>query len=676
MRSIFFVCFIFCTRILFAQDQDSTSSTADQVDYKHNLSEVVVTGQLKEISIDKSIYSVKVIEQKKLNSGIYNDLGSLLEKSLNINLSQDNVLGSSISMQGISGRNVKVLVDEVPVIGRLAGNIDLSQISLLNIERIEIVEGPMSTIYGSDALAGTINIVTKNSFNHKYLLNTYYESIGKYNLDLQVNRKIKFNQFSYQFGRKYFNGWSEGQKFTLLPTSQLADTNRTKQWKPKEQYFNRFTHRFNMNKTDIRSYIELFNEKLTNLGTPLAPYYEAAFDEFYKTTRINVGSDAKYKNKTDEIRLLMSYNNYMRSKETIYKDLTDLSQVIVNSPSTQDTSVFDAILTKLVYSNYKIPNWKYQFGVDIQFHTAQGERILDNYQQQSNLASFLTIENQLNNIISLRQSNRIIYNSDYSAPFIHSGNVLFNFNNYQIRTSYGKGFRAPDFKELYLNFVDVNHNIIGNDNLMAETSMHYNFNNTIKGDIYGVDFSANFGAFYNKIANKINLYEDPDFTGRYSYFNIDKFTSKGVNTNIKLSYYKTELIIGSSHIGTLSEIRGTDNYSGYWLFNTDYNISSFIEITKNSRINLFYKYTGKSPYFSSEDNVINQKFAQPYNLLDISMNKYLINKKVNLTLGVKNIFDVTNIQRDQNSSAVHSAGNNFISIGYGRSFFAKATLKL
>ena len=57
-----------------------------------------------------------------------------------------------------------------------------------------------------------------------------------------------------------------------------------------------------MNKTDIRSYIELFNEKLTNLGTPLVPYYEAAFDEFYKTTRINVGSDAKYKNKTDETK--------------------------------------------------------------------------------------------------------------------------------------------------------------------------------------------------------------------------------------------------------------------------------------------------------------------------------------------------------------------------------------
>ena len=676
MRSIFIVCLFFSAKMLFAQDQDSTSIIDSQINYQHDLSEVVVTGQLKETTIDKSIHSVKVVEQKKLNSGIYNNLGALLKTSPNINLAQDNVLGSSISMQGISGRNVKVLIDEVPIIGRLDGNIDLSQISLLNIERVEIVEGPMSTIYGSDALAGTINIVTKDSFSHNYILNTYYESIGKYNLDLQVNSQIRSNQFSYQFGRKYFNGWSEGQEFTLLPNNQLADTNRVKQWKPKEQYFNKLTYRFKMHKLSISSYVELFNEKLTSLGMPTAPYYEHAFDEFYRTTRINIGSEAKYKNAKDETRILASYNNYVRSKETIYKDLTDLSQTVVNSSGAQDTSVFDAILTKIVYSNYKIQNWKYQFGADLQFYTAQGERILNNDKEQSNLASFFTIEHKLNDIISLRQSNRIIYNSDYSAPFVHSGNVLFNFNNYQIRTSYGKGFRAPDFKELYLNFVDINHNIIGNENLIAETSINYNLHNTLKGKIYEVNFIADFGAFYNKIENKINLYEDPDFDGRYSYFNIDKFTSKGVNSNIKFLYSKAEVIIGASHIGTLSEIGGENNNLGYWLFNTNYNLSSYIEINKNTSINLFYKYTGKSPYFSSEINGITQKFSEAYNLLDMSLKRDFINQRINITLGAKNIFDVTNIKSDQNSSAVHSSGNNLVSVGYGRSFFTKITLRL
>ena len=190
MRFLFFASFVFCCNILFAQDFDTTIVVEKNDTYRYDLQEVVVTGQLRETTIEKSIYKVKIVEKHKINSAIYNDVGELLDKSINIKLSQDNMLGSSVAIQGVSGRNVKILVDEVPVIGRLAGNIDLSQLSLLNIDRIEIIDGPMSTIYGSDALAGTINIVTKNSFNESYLLNAYYESVGKYNLDLQFNQNL------------------------------------------------------------------------------------------------------------------------------------------------------------------------------------------------------------------------------------------------------------------------------------------------------------------------------------------------------------------------------------------------------------------------------------------------------------------------------------------------------
>ena len=60
---------------------------------------------------------------------------------------------------------------------RLNGNIDLSQINLNNIERIEIVEGPLSTIYGTDALGGTIKIISKKTRDARKNINTYYETI-------------------------------------------------------------------------------------------------------------------------------------------------------------------------------------------------------------------------------------------------------------------------------------------------------------------------------------------------------------------------------------------------------------------------------------------------------------------------------------------------------------------
>ena len=118
MRS-FISLFLFLSLSGISQNQDTL---------KKELKEVVITGQFTETSSEDAVHKIRVIGNKKLNSGIYNDLGNILEKELNIKLSQDNVLGSSISLQGISGQNVKILIDDIPVIGRMNGNIDLSQI--------------------------------------------------------------------------------------------------------------------------------------------------------------------------------------------------------------------------------------------------------------------------------------------------------------------------------------------------------------------------------------------------------------------------------------------------------------------------------------------------------------------------------------------------------------------
>ena len=72
----------------------------------------------------------------------------------------------------------------MPVIGRMNGSLDLSQINVNNIERVEMIEGPMSVNYGTNALAGVINLITKDNVEGVQLnTNAYYESVGQYNLD-------------------------------------------------------------------------------------------------------------------------------------------------------------------------------------------------------------------------------------------------------------------------------------------------------------------------------------------------------------------------------------------------------------------------------------------------------------------------------------------------------------
>ena len=208
----------------------------------------------------------------------------------------DNILGSSVSIQEISGQNVKILIDGVPVIGRLNGNIDLTQINLNNIERVEIIEGPLSVDYGTDALAGTINLITDKQLNDGFssTYNLYYETVGQYNFDFILNFKRKGHAINFDFGRKYFDGWSKNDEFNLFPVSQLADTNRVNSWNPKEQYFGKVQYSYKTDNSLLRVFYDSFDEKISNFGFPRLPYYENAFDDYYFTKRNNVAIDYKH----------------------------------------------------------------------------------------------------------------------------------------------------------------------------------------------------------------------------------------------------------------------------------------------------------------------------------------------------------------------------------------------
>ena len=128
------------------------------------LDQVCVTGEYVPTSTEESINKITIITKKDIiNSGASN-LTDILSYQTNIRIEQDNILGSSLEMGGMSGDNVKILIDGVPVIGRLGGNIDMNQINLGNVERIEIVNGPLSVNYGTNSLAGTINIITNNNY--------------------------------------------------------------------------------------------------------------------------------------------------------------------------------------------------------------------------------------------------------------------------------------------------------------------------------------------------------------------------------------------------------------------------------------------------------------------------------------------------------------------------------
>ena len=228
----------------------------------YNLEQIVITGQNKPVRADKSIYSVKLIGQRQIEQMASNNLAELLDDELNVQISNDPSLGSSIKLQGITGENVKILIDGVPVIGRLDGNIDLSQINLSEVDHVEIIEGPMSVIYGSNALAGVINIITKEHRRSDLYaeLDSYYESVGVYNMNGSFNLNKNNNAFGLSFGRNFFEGYS------------IDPDSRSKQWKPKEQYNSKVQYTIKNKNLKIRIKTDLFRERLLDRNNPSPPH--------------------------------------------------------------------------------------------------------------------------------------------------------------------------------------------------------------------------------------------------------------------------------------------------------------------------------------------------------------------------------------------------------------------
>tara|TARA_B110000467_G_C18331566_1_gene493600 strand:- start:1272 stop:3518 length:2247 start_codon:yes stop_codon:yes gene_type:complete len=634
------------------------------------LDQVVITAQISPRTSSKSIHKISVIDKSYIKAKGAVNLQNLLQDQMNLRLSQDNILGSSISIQGLSGQNVKILIDDIPVIGRLNGNIDLSQINLNNIERVEIVEGPLSVSYGSDALAGTINLISKKQQQKKLStsLSTYYESVGHYNFDMDFGLKIKNNLFKFSSGRNYFDGWSKGESFQLITSNALADTSRFLQWKPKEQYFADMQYILTNKNYNLRIFYQHFNEKITNRGMPRLPYYENAFDDYYYTLRDNFGVNFNLRLKENEnLNFLLAYNIYNRIKNTYFKDLTTLEETLTESESDQDTSLFTSFLNKVIYSNTADSNLNYQIGYEVKNEYAKGQRIINSKQYQSNYAIFSNIEFYMKKL-TFRPGLRFAYNSDYKAPVIPSINLMYPFKDFKIRLSYAKGFRAPALKELYFEFVDINHNILGNSSLKSEASNNFHLDIDWKKNLLSKTLFFDLSGFHNNIKNLISLAQSSN-SSEYTYFNLGEYQTMGARFQAKIKTNRLEMSIGNSLLARYNSLSSGQDVKRF-SYSSDYKASIFWDLNFwDLQLASFYKFTGNLQSFAKlSDGEIVETNIDKYQILDVSLSKSIKNIG-EITLGAKNIFNITDVS-SFSIGQVHSTSSSSTSVGYGRTFYS------
>ncbi len=633
-----------------------------------DMDEVIVTAQIKPRKVDNSIYKVNMISNLDIREKAATNLSELLADKLNFRITQDAVLGSGITMNGLKGEHIKILIDGVPVIGRMNGNIDLSQLNMNNVDHIEIVEGPMSVQYGSNALAGAINIITRENMRNSLTagLNSYYETVGVYNFDGSFTLNKKKHSLGMDAGRNFFGGYPKPSGI------------RTRLFKPKEQYFGNLYYLYSTGNTKIKADGSYFRETLLSNGAPVevGVYYGQATDSYFYTDRLTGKLFFQQKlGNGSRLDIVNSIAGYSRIKNTWINDLVKLRKSISPLPELQDTSTFRDYMSRGTWSYAgKRERLSLQAGYDITVETGTGKRILDNKQVIGDYAAFTVLNFSLLRNLEFQGGLRYAYNTRYDSPLVPSLNIKYApSGRLNLRASYVRGFRSPSLKELYLEFQDINHNILPSPDLRAEYSHNVNVSGNYRFDVSKSFFDVEMNGFYNKIDNSIQLALVDSATNQYGYVNVDGYSTSGGSVRFKYRLHpRFELSLGESatnhyYYFTGENGRVEDNAMSYE-FTADMNYDLF---RSDLFVSVFYKYTGKYPLLAGEGDDLHFGMVDAYNTMDITLNKSFMNRMFTVSTGVKNLFNVTSVYNGGGSAGVHSSGGDSNAISWGRSFFLK-----
>jgi outer membrane receptor for ferrienterochelin and colicins len=663
LKSAWFCLFLMQLSVLAGQQSHNDTLLHKDMD------QVVVTAQFSPTDARETVNSVRLINRKTIEQKSASNLQELLQMEANIRISQDPLLGSEISINGLKGENVKILIDGVPVVGRLNGNIDAGQIPLHAIQKIEIIEGAQSLLYGSEAAAGVINIITRksqvNGFESEAQL--HYDAPGFRNINLRSGLHHK---------NWVFQGTGFLQQFVPV---QSKDSSRDQVWNPKAQHGFRALARFNPDdRTDIRISGNWMREKVDNLGEIKRPVFKPyAFDDYFFTNRRDLSFQAdRTTQKGLYLQSVISYNQFQRIKNSYRYDFEkSLNELI---PGMQDTSRADGWLARFtVASNQNTSSIQYLVGFENYLESATGTRLADTVMEHSNdklhtndLGIFASGKYKIYEKLTLQAGARYNWNMRYGSALTPSAWLLWEpREKLQVKASVAQGFRSPSLKELYFNFVDINHFVTGNARLTPERSLNIRSEIVIHslkaGDML---FALNLTGFYNNIDDRIILSALGPV--HYEYQNVDTWRTAGGSLRVKWSLndwltLQTECVrTGFDQPENVQELR-----TGNYLWSTD--VANDMTVTLISNVlnfNIWHKYTGRTPYFYNDNGTTKQGVAESWNMLNAGCTYQIPKAGIRLNAGVKNILNVQNFQFN-NDNGIHIEASSQQSVHWGRTFF-------
>jgi outer membrane receptor for ferrienterochelin and colicins len=508
-----------------------------------SLDEMVVTGTLKPVSRLESPVPVEVYKpsffKKNPTASIFEALQNVNGVRPQINCNVCNT--GDIHINGLEGPYTLVLIDGMPIVSGLGTVYGLSGIPNSLIEQIEIVKGPASTLYGSEAVGGLINIITKNSLTApEFFGDSFITDWGEYNLDVGTKVTMGKNT-NLLLGVNYFKYDNpidnNGDNFTDLTLQDRISIfqkwnfkrNHSRVFSLAGRYF--YEDRWGGELQwlpEFRGGDEVYGESIYTRRWEILGKYQLPFDE--------------------QLMLSFSYNDH--SQNSVYGNIPYIAdQRIGFTQLTWDRTLGKHSLlvgTALRY-NYYDDNTT----ATIDFNSNQPDEVVIP-------SLFLQDEIAFNKKHSLLLGGRYDYDKRHGNIFTPRGAYRFKFTDNDIlRLNTGTGFRVVNlFTEEHAALTGAREVII-TEELKPERSFNINLNYLKKiyrdnGTFVGLDASV----FYTNFQNVIIPDYDTD-PNQIIYDNLNgKSISQGISANIDIAFPNgLKVIVG----GTLQDVSNTEN---------------------------------------------------------------------------------------------------------------------
>jgi outer membrane receptor for ferrienterochelin and colicins len=406
---------------------------------------VVVTATRSERKLSNITVPITIVNAKTIQQNGSLRLTDILREQTGLTLTSG--FGAGVQLQGLNPDYTIILVNGEPLVGRTAGVLDLNRVALGNIKKVEIVKGPSSSLYGSEAMAGVINIITDASTSIPLQTSLRY---GTYKtLDANINNTLASKNLLYQGFYNYYT--TDG--YSIRPNSNNRVTTPIRRLTTSQQFkYNVSSNTnlvFNTRLTDenIKSNIAVSNGGITT--------YSNGNEH---NTDVNLTGSLNHRFSNDLKTSFRSYlTNYVSNQDLLTLSGAPYSDLL--------NHLFQRVENQTDWTVLK--NLTGIFGAGAVWEGVKSSRYDSEKVRKNNTIQYGFTQWEWTPITKLFLIGGVRFdqNASYASAWSPKLSMLYKLNKqHKLKLSIGQGFKAPDFRQLYLDFTNAaagNYSVFG-----------------------------------------------------------------------------------------------------------------------------------------------------------------------------------------------------------------------